>query len=129
MAGYDNSIADVLKTAIQDAQDLVRGEIALARAEMREEVRRFGTAAAAIAAAAVTAIVSVVLLLTAAAWAISEILVWPVWSGFAIVGAVMAIAALVLGLLGRRRLAGERHMRLTVDTLKENMQWMRAQRS
>ena len=129
MAEYDHSIADVLKSAIADAQELVRGEIALARAELNAEVKRFGTGVVAMAAAAVAGVLAITLLLTAGAWAISELLQWPVWAGFAIVGIVVAIAAALLGMLGRKRFGAERHMPLTVDTMKENMQWMRAPKS
>jgi hypothetical protein len=118
-----------VKSAIADAQELVRGEIALARTELRGEVKRFGAGVAAMAAAAVAGILALTLLLTAGAWAISELLQWPVWAGFAIVGIVVAIAAALLAVVGRRRFTAERHMPLTVDTMKENMEWMRAQKS
>ena len=55
MTGYDQSIADVIKGTLRDAQDLVRGEIALAKAELREEVNRVGRGVAALAAAGVRA--------------------------------------------------------------------------
>ena len=38
MATYEPSIGDVIRSAIRDAQDLVRSELALAKAEVREEV-------------------------------------------------------------------------------------------
>lgn len=126
MNGYDNSVADVLKSAIHDAQELIRGEMTLARAELRDEVSRMGSAVAALAAAAVAGLMAVVLLLTAVAWAIAEVLAWPVWTGFALVTAVVLLAALLLAYVGRARLNGGRHMPRTVDTLRENMQWMRA---
>ena len=37
-----------------------------------------------------------------------------------------SLTAGVLAYLGRARLGRERHMPLTVDTVKESMQWMRA---
>lgn len=129
MNGYNESIAEALKQTLHDAQDLVRGEIALAKAELRDEVRRVGTGAAALTGAAVAGLIGLVFLLTAAAWGIAEGLNWPVWSGFAIVGALVTLVALVAAAIGRKRLAGERHMRLTVETMKENMQWMAAQKS
>lgn len=129
MNGYDQSITDLLRSTVRDAQDLVRGEIALAKAEMRDEVRRFGAGAALLAAAAVAAIIAVVFLLTAASWGISEAAGWPAWPGFAIVGFVVLLTAAVLGMVGKKRFNGERHMPLTVDTMKENMQWTRAQKS
>ena len=65
----DQSIADVLRSAIQDAQDLVRGEIALAKSELREEVRRVGAGVVLMAAAAVVGIIAAVFLLAALSWA------------------------------------------------------------
>jgi hypothetical protein len=129
MQAQNQSIADVIRTAIHDAQDLVRGEIALAKAEMRQEVSRISGAAGMLAAAAVAALLAVVAALFAIAWGISEGLGWPAWAGFAIVTVVVALAAGVLGYIGKRRLSAERHMPLTVDTLKENMKWMRARTS
>jgi hypothetical protein len=126
---YEQSITGVLKSTIQDAQDLVRSEVALAKAELRDEMKRAGAGIAALAAAAVAALIAVVFLFTAIAWAMFEGLGWPVWTGFALVTVVVGLAAVVLAYMGRRRLAGERRMRLTVDSMKENMQWMRARTS
>lgn len=67
--------------------------------------------------------------MTAVAWAISEVAAWPVWAGFAIVTLVMLFAAGVLAYIGKGRLTTARHMPRTMDTLKENMQWMRARTS
>ena len=129
MATHDSSLADVIKSAIHDAQDLVRSEIALAKAEARQEVSRLGAGAALLAGAAFAALLGVIFLLTAVAWAISELLVWPVWAGFAIVTALMLVSAGALYYVGRSRIRAERRMPHTVDTLKENMQWMRARTS
>ena len=128
MYGYDQSIADVIRRTVHDAQDLVRGEIALAKAELREEIRRIGAGAAALAAAAVAGLIAVVFLLTAVAWGIPVAFGWAAWTGFAMVGAIVLVAAVVLGMMGKKRLTAERHMPLTVDTMKENMRWTRARK-
>jgi hypothetical protein len=125
----DHSIADVLRNAINDAQDLVRGEIALAKAEMREEVRRVGAGVVLMAFAAVAGIVATIFLLAALAWGLTGVFAWPVWLGFGLVGVLVALLAGLLAYVGRSRFNGDRYMPLTVDTLKENMQWMRAQKS
>ncbi|HUE86182.1 MAG TPA: phage holin family protein [Vicinamibacterales bacterium] len=125
----DQSIADVLKSTVQDAQDLLRGEIALAKAELRAEVRTVGAGAVSLAAAAVTGLVAVVFLLTALAWVVPPLLGWPVWTGFAIVGLLAAAAAAGLAMMGKKKLNGQRHMPLTTDTMKENLKWMRARTS
>ena len=126
MATYEPSIADVIKSALHDAQDLVRGEIALAKAEAREAISRIGMGAALLAGAALVAILGVVALMATIAWAISEGLGWPVWAGFGIVTLLALITAGILAYVGKSRLTAARHMPRTVDTLKENMQWMRA---
>jgi hypothetical protein len=129
MAINDPSIADVLKGAVRDAQDLVRCEIALAKAEAREEIRRIGTGAALLAVGAVAAVIGIGLLMTTIAFAISELAAWPVWAGFAVVTFVTLLVAGFLAALGRSRMTAQRRMPRTVDTLKENMEWMRARTS
>jgi hypothetical protein len=129
MDTHDKSIIDIINSAVLDAQDLVRGEIALAKAEAREEARRLGAGAALLAGAALAGVIGLVFVLTAVAWALSGGLGWPVWTGFAIVAVLMLIAAGAMAYLGRARLGRERHMPRTVDTVKENMKWMRARTS
>lgn len=129
MSGYDQSIADLLRNTFQDAQDLIRGEVALAKAELRQEVTRLRGGAMALALAAVTGLIAVMFLLTAIAWAIPAVTGWATWTGFAIVGAIALLAAIVSGVVGRNRLTAERRMPLTMETMKENMRWTQPQRS
>jgi hypothetical protein len=129
MNGNVESIADLLKSTVNDAQELIRSEVALAKAELREEAQRVGAAAAMLAAGIVAALLSGVFLLTAVAWGIVEMFAWPTWTGFALVGVVLTVAAVILALAGKKRLNGVRHMPRTVDTMKENLRWMRARTS
>ena len=122
-------MADVIKNAIRDAQDLVRSEVALAKAEVRQEVRRLGIGAGLLAGAALAAAIAVMFLMTTIAWAIADLLDWPVWIGFGIVTVLLAVAAGGLGYIGKKRITAARHMPRTVDTLKENIEWMRARTS
>ena len=128
MNSQGSSIADVLRTAIHDFQDLVRTELALAKAELRQEVQRLRTAFMAVAIAAVAGLLAVVFVLAAIALAISDGLDWPLWAGFGIVAVVAGVAAGVLAMVGRRRMTTE-HMPLTTETLKENAQWIKARTS
>ena len=45
MLEYEQTILDVEKNAIRDGQDLVRGEIALAKSELRGELKRMAPGA------------------------------------------------------------------------------------
>jgi hypothetical protein len=129
MSTHEPSIADVIKNAIRDAQDLVRSEIALAKAEVRQEVRRVSVGAGLLAGAALAAVMAIIFLMTTVALAIAVLLGWPVWIGFGMVTVFVALAAGALGYIGRKRITAARHMPRTVDALKENIEWMRARTS
>ena len=129
MANHDSSITDVIRDAVRDAQELVRGEIALAKAEAREEVRKLAMGATLLAAGALAAVIGICLLLMAAAWAISEFAAWPASVGFAIVAVATLLMAVALAFVGKGRMTAERRMPRTMDTMKENMEWMRARTS
>jgi len=129
MPENEQSVANLVRDALRDVQDLVRAEIALARAEVREEGRRLTMAVVLLGVAAVAALVAVGLLGAAAAWGVAALFVWPPWAGYALVGAVVLLAAVVAGVLGRRRLVHVRPLPRTIDTLKEHAQWIRRQTS
>jgi hypothetical protein len=64
----------------------------------------------------------------AVAWAIPSMTGWAAWTGFAVVGALVLAIALALAMMARSRFKGARHMPLTVETMKENVQWTRARK-
>jgi hypothetical protein len=116
------SMKTLLRSALDDVRELFREEVALARAELRAEVSkataaggRFGAAAAAISCAAL-------FVLTALALGIATMFQWPAWTGFAIVGVVLAIAGLIMFMSGRRALREIRGLPRTVVTVKETFQ-------
>jgi len=129
MAGQDSSIADVIRDALHDAQDLVRGEIALAKTEARNLVSRIGIGVALLAGAAVALALGLILLMMTVAWAISSVLGWPVWAGFGIATLLAFILTAALAYLGKKRLAAGLNMPRTFETMKENLEWMRARKS
>ena len=129
MPEYEQSILDVVKSAIRDAQDLVRGEIALAKSELRGELKKMAAGAGALAAAAVMAIVALVFFFATIAWAIADVAEWPMWAGLGIVTLLAGLIAATLAAFGRARLAAQRHLPLTVDTMKENAKWIGARTS
>ena len=90
----DSSVIDLVRAAVDDARELVRLEVALARGEVAAELRAMGRAALGFAlalAAAVVALtmftVAVVTALSAPAWSVA------VASASFLVGAMIAAAA------------------------------------
>lgn len=101
-ASTERTIGQLVADATHDLQGIVRGEIALAKAEVADGAKVLGRGAGLLVGAAFLALMGVVFLLHSAAWAIS--LVLPVWAGYAIVAVVIILIAVVLGILGRKSL-------------------------
>ena len=129
MAQQEPSIVDLLKQAIRDAQELVRGEVALVKTELRQEVRRVGSAVAMLAVAAVVGLIALIFLLTTAALGLADALNWAPWIGYGVVAGVLLLVAIVLALIGRSRLATSQPLPKTMETMKENSEWIRARTS
>lgn len=118
----DTSMGTLVRGALEDVRELFREEVALARAELREEVSRATVAATGFGAAAAAGWFAGMLLLSAVALAIGEELQWPLWSGFAIVGALLAMTAGVLLFAARRAMRTVRGLPHTVHTVKETVE-------
>jgi uncharacterized membrane protein YdjX (TVP38/TMEM64 family) len=123
------SMADLVRGALNDARDLVREEIALAKAEAREEVAKALRALVSFIGATLMGLIAVLFVFMALARGLSAAAGWDPWAGFAIVALLLAIAAAALGYGGYRMLTRQRHMPQTVQTFKENMAWMRGRTS
>jgi hypothetical protein len=78
-------------------------------------------------AAGVTALFALLLLSFAAAWGAAVVM--PVGFAFLIVGALWAVAAGVLGLLGRERASRIGPPDDTIEAVKEDVAWVRQKRS
>src|SRR5438045_1303529 len=116
------SMTMLLRGAVDDVRELFREEVALARAELRAEVSKATAAAGGFGAAAAALGCAGIFLLTALALGIATAFQWPAWTGFAIVGDVLAIAGAIMFMSGRRALREIRGLPRTVETVKETFQ-------
>jgi len=126
MASHEESIPDLIRGTIRDGIGIVRDEILLARTEMREEVVRIKSGLITVAAAIGVGVLAVIMLLDTMAWGAAYAFGWPTWAGFAVVALPLLVIAVVLGVVSRSMLSRERYMPKSVDTLKENAEWLRA---
>ncbi len=126
MASHEESIPDLIRGTIRDGIGIVRDEILLARTEMREEVVRIKSGLITVAAAIAVGVLAVIMLLDTIAWAAVYAFNWPAWAGFAVVAFPLIVITLVLGFMSRTMLSRDRYMPKSVDTLKENAEWLRA---
>ncbi len=123
---YDErtSIPTLIKGLLDDARDLIREELQLARAEIREEISALQTVTIAFAIAAVVGLLGAVLLSIALGGALAYFLRWPSWTGYGIVAVLFLAAGWGLCLYARARLSDVRAIPNTTATMKENLAWM-----
>ncbi|GHF62684.1 transporter [Streptomyces mashuensis] len=96
--GANRSLGQLVAQATTELSALVHDEIALAKAELREDARRVGIGGGAIAAAGVLALFSLPVLSFAAAYGIHNLGLGLAWS-FLITGGAFLLLAAALGLL------------------------------
>jgi len=124
----ERSLTELLSVMSNDITLLVRKEFELAREEVKGEAKEAGKAAGALAAAGVIAFLGAIALVLAAGWALAAIM--PDGLAFLIVAIVLFVAAAVLGLAGKKRLQSVNPKpEQTIETLKEDKQWLSEQRS
>ena len=98
------SLGALVADIVIELRALIRGEVELAKAELRDSVRS-GATGGGLIAAAVGLLVMVGLLFTwAIVYGLSEGAGLPLWASFLIVGTVYLLIAVLLGYLGVRSL-------------------------
>ena len=124
--GSPDSIGAMLGGLIKDLQDLVRGEVALAKAEIKEDVSSAGKGVAAIAVAAIFGLTGFIFLMLGLTYLLN---IWMrMWIAASIVGVLLIVVAAVLGMSGKKKLsATSLKPDQTIDSLKEDKQWAKAQ--
>jgi uncharacterized membrane protein YqjE len=124
--GAEPSLGELLGELTQEFGQLVRSEMELARVELKEEAGRAGRAGAMLGGAAAAGYLALALLAFAAAWGLAEV-IEPGWA-FLVVGLAVGAVAAVLAVTGRNRLREVSPLPdQTVETLKEDARWARAQ--
>jgi uncharacterized membrane protein YqjE len=123
----DASLGDLFSEMTSELSQLFRQELELAKVEMKEEARRAGRGVGMLSGTAVAALLALLLLSFAAAWGLAEVM--PTAVGFVIVGVIYAAVAAVLFARGRRELEQVRAPEQTIETLKEDVSWARAQKN
>ncbi|MGN6761515.1 MAG: phage holin family protein [Leifsonia sp.] len=113
----NTSLGELLGEVSRDLSTLIRQEMELAKAEIRQTATRAGKGAGLLGGAGYAALMAVFFLSVALWWALGY-LVGNAWSAV-IVAIIWAIVALILYLVGRRQLETVKGVPQTVATVKE----------
>jgi len=124
----ERGLGELVKEMTSEFGELFRKEIELAKVETKEEAAKAAKTGGMFAGAGLAGWLAVIFLSFALAWALDAVM--PRWLAFLLVGMVYAAAAAVLFLQGRKKAKTINPVpEQTVETLKEDVQWAKAQRS
>jgi hypothetical protein len=122
------SPGELASEVAKDMSTLVRQEIALAKAELRQEAKTAGTAVGALGGAGFAGYFVLVFLSLAMMWALGSTMALG-WAALIVAG-VWAVAAAVLAVVGRSKLkAFSPRPERTIETVKEDVQWAKTRNS
>ncbi|MCO6431518.1 MAG: phage holin family protein [Deltaproteobacteria bacterium] len=128
-AGRDirGAIAPHIVGIVEDAQQLMRQEIALARTEMRHEVMKAKRSAIALSVGAAFALATALLVSWTMVYALGALFPeLPLWACFGVIALIYAAAAAMFIAIGKSS-AQEVHVvpTQTVESIKENLKWVK----
>jgi uncharacterized membrane protein YqjE len=120
----ETSVGELIGNISNDLSTLFRQEVELAKVELKEEASKAGKAAGMLGAAGFAGYLVVILLSFALVAALSNVMD-PGWAAL-IVAVIWGIVGAVLYANGRKKLKTvDPTPRRTVDTLKEDAQWLK----
>jgi uncharacterized membrane protein YqjE len=125
---YDEaSLGQLVSQLTGDVGTLTRQELALAKAELREEAKQAGKGAGLLGGAAFAGWMLALFVSLTVMWALSEVM-HLAWAAL-IVAAIWAIVAAMLAASGRKALRDVNPKpEQTVETLKEDAQWLKTRK-
>jgi len=116
------SLGTLVTGIVEDLQNVVRGEITLAKTELKEEAAVAGRGAGMLAAGGIVGLVAFIFLMLGVTYLINRWLT--MWQSAAIVGAVLLVVAIILLKVGQKKLsAASLTPTQTIDSLKEDQAW------
>ncbi|HLH59644.1 MAG TPA: phage holin family protein [Streptosporangiaceae bacterium] len=123
-AGGEQSLGDLVALALKDLSQLIRGEMQLAKIELRGDVRRIGMAAALLGMAAFVGCLMLVLLCFAFAYGLQTLGIWD-WASFLIVAGTCLLLIGIAALIAIVRVRGISGLRRTRTTVQESIATLR----
>ncbi|MCK9903037.1 hypothetical protein CC117_29490 [Parafrankia colletiae] len=125
--GHASSTGQLVSEVANDVSTLFRQELALAKAELREEATKAGKGAGMFAGAGGAGFFALVFILLAVMFGLGSVMALG-WAAL-IVGVLLVAAAAVLALMGRRTVKDVHPAPTqTVETLREDVQWAQNRR-
>jgi uncharacterized membrane protein YqjE len=123
----ERSLPELLSELTGEITTLVRKELELAKVEAKDEVRETAKAGGMLGAGGLAAWLGVLFVSLAVAWLLDQGMNRAL--AFGIVALAWLVAAAILISIGRRRLSEVQVIPQTKETLQEDVEWARAQKT
>jgi hypothetical protein len=120
------SLAQLVSELVNDAKQLLRQELALAKHEIHEEVRKTKVALVSLGVGIGIAAIGGLLLIVMVVHLLNALTALPLWTCYGIVGGICVIVGVVLLYRGKQQMAQiEMIPQQTIETMKENVRWIK----
>jgi uncharacterized membrane protein YqjE len=121
----ERSISAVISDIVGDLHVIVRGEVRLAKAELREELAKAKRGVVLLVAGGLVLVAALGCALLAGIYGLATI--WPAWGAALAVGGATAVLGAVLVLVGKKHLSAvELPPQKTAASVRENLQWAKS---
>lgn len=120
------TLTELMSGLVSDTKLLLRQELALAKHEIQQEVRKTKTALTCLGAGIGIAAIGGLLFIVMLVHLLNALTAWPLWICYGIVAGVCIIAGAALLYGGKKQISDiEVVPRQTVETMKENIRWIK----
>jgi len=119
------TVTKLVSGILEDAQQLVKQQVALVRAELKADFQRSVRAATLLAVGALALVPAAFLLCNMLVYLLHELAGQSLWASYGMVGGVFALLGIVLVSVGVQRFRSFNPLPdQSVEAIKENVRWM-----
>jgi uncharacterized membrane protein len=124
----ERTVGQLVADATRDISELVRHEVALAKAELADDAKQAGIGAGMFGGAGFLGAVAFVLLCIAGAYGLHEGAGWPLWLSYLVVAVLLLVLAGILALIGKKRVSKVTPPERTIATTKQTIAAVKGER-
>jgi len=130
VANSESTLTQLVSGIADDAQQLIRQQYQMLRAEIREDIRRTTSAAKYMSIGAAGVFVGMLFLVVSTPLLLNWLFDLPPWGGWAIIGGTLFVAGAIALYVGKRMFAKFNPLPdKTLNAIEENLSWIAKPRS
>jgi uncharacterized membrane protein YqjE len=121
-AGSGESLGETITGIVKDLQEIIRGEVQLAKTEIKEDAGQMGKALGMVGAAALLGLTGFIFLMLGVTYLLNKSL--EMWVSAGIVGLALLIIGAIVGMAGKSQMQQANFKPdQTIESVKEDKEW------